>query len=264
MRNMDFGLRDKVAIVTGSSKGMGLAITKAYLQEGVKVMMVSRDEERLKNHFSAFQKQGGIVDYVAGDVADPKLATKVVKKVEDIWGRVDILINNAGGPPMGTFMEHDEKVWETAMQTNLMSVVRFCQAVAPLMIHNNWGRIISITSTAAKEPAPVMILSSTARAGVGAFTKAISTELARYNISVNIICPGGVLTERLESLIAARGERENRNYDELLNESQMGIPAQRFASPEEIADIILFLTSERGGYITGVSLAVDGGLLKSF
>lgn len=261
---MNFGLKDKVAIVTGSSKGMGLAITKAYLNEGVKVMMVSRNEARLKNQVLAFRKEGGIVDYVAGDVADTELAAIVVKKVKDLWGKADILINNAGGPPMGTFMEHDAKVWEIAMQTNLMSVVRFCQAVAPLMIHNNWGRIISITSTAAKEPAPVMVLSSTTRAGVGAFTKAISTELAQYNISANVICPGGVLTERLESLILARGERENRSYDELLNESQMSIPAKRFASPAEIADTILFLTSERGGYITGVSLAVDGGLLKSF
>jgi len=208
---MDFGLKDKVAIVTGASKGMGLAISKAYISEGVKVMMVSRDETLLQNHAVAFRKQGGIVDYVAGDVADPKLATKVIKKVEDIWGRVDILINNAGGPPMGTFMEHDEKVWETAMQTNLMSVVRFCQAVAPLMINNNWGRIISITSTAAKEPAAVMVLSSTARAGVGAFSKAISTELAPFNITANVVCPGGVLTERLGSLIHARAERENRN-----------------------------------------------------
>jgi 3-oxoacyl-[acyl-carrier protein] reductase len=261
---MDFGLKDKVAIVTGASKGMGLAISKAYLSEGVKVMMVSRDEALLQNHVLACRKEGGIVDFVAGDVSDPDLATKVVNKVKDLWGRTDILINNAGGPPMGTFMEHNTNVWEAAMQTNLMSVVRFCQAVAPLMISNNWGRIISITSTAAKEPAPVMVLSSTARAGVGAFTKAISTELAQYNISANVICPGGVLTERLESLIVARGERENRSYDELLNESQMSIPAKRFATPAEIADTILFLTSERGGYITGVSLAVDGGLLKSF
>ncbi|MDP4679083.1 MAG: SDR family NAD(P)-dependent oxidoreductase, partial [Cyclobacteriaceae bacterium] len=147
---MNFGFKDKVAIVTGSSKGMGLAITKAYLNEGVKVMMVSRDEARLKNQVLAFRKEGGIVDYVAGDVADFELAAIVVKKVKDLWGKADILINNAGGPPMGTFMEHDAKVWEKAIQTNLMSVVRFCQAVAPLMIHNNWGRIISITSTAAK------------------------------------------------------------------------------------------------------------------
>jgi len=261
---MDFGLREKVAIVTGSSKGMGLAITRAYLKEGVKVMMVARNEPALKNLADGFRKEGGVVDFMAGDVADAELANRVVNKAKELWGKVDILINNAGGPPMGQFLEHDAAVWEASIQTNLMSVVRFCQAVAPLMISNKWGRIISITSTAAKEPAPVMVLSSTTRAGVGAFTKAISTELAPFNISANVICPGGVLTERLESLINARAERESRNYDELLIESQMSIPAKRFAQPSEIADTILFLTSEQGGYITGVSLAVDGGLLKSF
>lgn len=261
---MDLGLKDKVAIVTGSSKGMGLAITKAYLKEGVKVMMVARNEQALQNLADDFRRDGGIVDFVAGDVADRELANKVVNKAKELWGTVDILINNAGGPPMGNFLEHNPAVWEAAIQTNLMSVIRFCQAAVPLMVNNKWGRIISITSTAAKEPAPVMVLSSTTRAGVGAFTKAISTELASFNISANVICPGGVLTERLSSLISARAERENRNYDELLTESQISIPAKRFADPSEIADTILFLTSEKGGYITGVSLAVDGGLLKSY
>ena len=261
---MDFGLRDKVAIVTGSSKGMGLAITKAYLQEGVKVMMVARNEKLLQSLIDDFRKEGGIVDFVAGDVADPDLANRVVNKTKELWGRVDILINNAGGPPMGGFLEHSEAVWHSVIQTSLLSVIRFCQAAAPLMIDNKWGRIISITSTAAKEPAAVMVLSSTARAGVGAFSKAISTELAPFNITANVVCPGGVLTERLGSLIHARAERENRNYEDLLTESQMSIPAKRFADPSEIADTILFLTSEKGGYITGVSLAVDGGLLKSF
>lgn len=261
---MDFGFKDKIAIVTGSSKGMGLAITQAYLKEGVKVMMVARNEKVLQSLTDDFRKGGGIVDFVAGDVADPELANRVVNKTKELWGKVDILINNAGGPPMGGFLEHTAAVWETAIQTSLVSVIRFCQAVVPLMIENKWGRIISITSTAAKEPAPVMVLSSTARAGVGAFTKAISTELAPFNISANVICPGGVLTERLVSLIHARAERENRNYEDLLTESQMSIPAKRFADPSEIADTILFLTSEKGGYITGVSLAVDGGLLKSF
>jgi 3-oxoacyl-[acyl-carrier protein] reductase len=261
---MEFGLKGKVAIVTGSSKGMGLAITQAYLNEGVKVMMVARNEKELRILTDDFRKGGGIVDFLAGDVGDPELANKVVNKTKELWGRVDILINNAGGPPMGGFLEHSEDVWQTVIQKSLLSVIRFCQAAAPLMIANKWGRIISITSTAAKEPAAVMVLSSTARAGVGAFTKAISAELAPFNISVNVICPGGVLTERLISLIHARAERENRNYEDLLTESQMSIPAKRFADPSEIADTILFLTSDKGGYITGVSLAVDGGLLKSF
>ncbi len=261
---MDLGIKNKVAIVTGSSKGMGLAITKAYLAEGVKVMMVARDGSALKAHVESFRKENRVVDYVAGDVADPALAKQIVDKTIELWGEVHILINNAGGPPMGGFLEHSVSIWESSVQTNLMSVIRFCQAVTPFMKKNKWGRIISITSTTAKEPSPVMVLSSTVRAGVGAFTKAISTELAPFNISANVICPGGVLTERLESLIHARSERESRNYQELLQESQLTIPARRFADPSEIADAILFLTSEKGGYINGVSLAVDGGLLKSY
>jgi 3-oxoacyl-[acyl-carrier protein] reductase len=261
---MDLGLKNKVAIVTGASKGMGLAITKAYLAEGAKVMMVARDEAALKKHVEFFRKENKQVEYVAGDVADRGLAKQVVDKTIQLWGEIHILINNAGGPAMGGFLEHAESVWDSAVQTNLMSVIRFCQAAAPFMKENKWGRIISITSTAAKEPAPVMVLSSTVRAGVGAFTKAIATELAPFNISANVICPGGVLTERLENLIQARSEREGRDFQELLQESQLSIPAKRFANPSEIANAILFLTSEKGGYINGVSLAVDGGLLKSF
>ena len=145
-----------------------------------------------------------------------------------------------------------------------MSVIRFSKAVTPHMKKNKWGRIVSITSSLAIEPSPVMVLSSTIRAGVSSFTKAISTELAADNITVNVICPGGVLTERLKSLIEDRTIRENRSYEEILNESQASIPANRFASSKEIADTILFLTSENGSYITGVSLAVDGGLLRSY
>lgn len=261
---MNLGLTNKVAIVTGSSKGIGLAITYAYLNSGVKVMMVSRDEILLKSITSEFKKSGFIVDFVAGDVADPELVNKVVNKTKLLWGKIDILVNNAGGPPMGNFLEQTPASWQSALETNLLSIIRFCTAVAPIMVENKWGRIISISSTTAKEPSAVMVLSSTVRAGVGAFTKSISNELAQYNITANVICPGGVLTDRLANLINVRAAREKRNTNELLMESEQSIPIKRFAKPDEIADTILFLTSEKGGYITGISLAVDGGLLKSF
>jgi 3-oxoacyl-[acyl-carrier protein] reductase len=147
---------------------------------------------------------------------------------------------------------------------HLFSVVRFCKAVAPSMKSKKWGRIISITSTVAKEPSPAMVLSATTRAGVAAFSKTLAIELAQFNISVNVICPGGVLTDRLVSLLQARAEREKRSYQEILLESQLSIPAQRFAKPEEIADVILFLASEKGGYVNGVSLSVDGALTKAY
>jgi 3-oxoacyl-[acyl-carrier protein] reductase len=127
---------------------------------------------------------------------------------------------------------------------------------------NKWGRIISITSTVAKEPSPLMVLSATTRAGVAAFSKSLAIELAPFNISSNVICPGGVLTDRLVDLLQAKAARENRSYQDLLFESQQAIPAKRFAKPEEIAEVILFLASEQGGYINGISLNIDGALTR--
>lgn len=261
---MDLGLKNKVAIVTGASKGMGLATVKRLLDEGVKVMMVARNESRLNTLKNEFESLGGKVKIFAADVAGKGVAEKVVEQTIKDWGKIDILINNAGGPPMGSFLDFDDKNWLDAINTNLLSCIYFSKAVAPHMKKHKWGRIVSITSTLAKEPAPVMVLSSTVRAGVGAFTKAISLELAADNITANVICPGGVLTDRLIELIEVRSKNENEPYEKLLAQSEQGIPAKRFADPVEIADSILFLVSEKGSYINGVSLAVDGSLLKSF
>ncbi len=261
---MNLGLEGRVAIVCGASKGMGFASSQALAQHGVKVLMVARDQSALEAAAKAIADEGGVVEAYAGDVRNPDLAQRTVDRCKELWGPVDILLNNAGGPPMGSFLEHDGGAWEAAIQTNLLSVVRFCKAVAPDMKAKNWGRIISITSTVAKEPSPAMVLSATTRAGVSAFSKALAIELAQFNISVNVICPGGVLTDRLVSLLQARAEREKREYQEILIETQASIPAKRFAEPQEIADVILFLASERGGYVNGVSLSVDGALTKAY
>ena len=252
-------MKKKVAVVTGASKGMGLGIVKEFLLEKMNVLMISRNGERLKE-----LNKGGNLEILAGDVSDVELPKKALNLVLKKWGKVDILINNAGGPPADSFLNHNEKAWESALQTNLMSVVRFSKEFTPIMKKNNWGRIVSITSTIAKEPSPLMVLSATARAGVAAFSKAISTELAVNNITVNVICPGGVLTDRLISLVKNRAELEKRPYEEVLKESEKSIPIQRFATVEEIAGTVSFLCSEKGRYITGVQLSVDGGLTKSF
>ncbi len=261
---MNLGLDGRVAIVCGASKGMGFASAQALAQHGAKVLMIARDASALEAAAKAIAAEGGVVEAYAGDVRNPDLAQLAVDRCKALWGPVDILINNAGGPPMGSFLEHDGAAWETAIQTNLLSVVRFCKTVAPDMKSKNWGRVISITSTVAKEPSPAMVLSATTRAGVSAFSKTLAIELAQFNISVNVICPGGVLTDRLVGLLQARAEREKRDYQEVLLESQASIPAKRFAEPQEIADVILFLASERGGYVNGVSLSVDGALTKAY
>ncbi len=261
---MNLELKTRVAIVCGASKGMGFACAQALALEGVKVLMIARDSAALAEAAQKISAKGGTVQAYAGNVSEFDLPASAVRRCKELWGTVDILINNAGGPPMGSFQEHGAAAWEAAIQTNLMSVVRFCQAVAPDMKEKKWGRIISITSTVAKEPSPAMVLSATTRAGVAAFSKSLAIELASFNISSNVICPGGVLTDRLVNLLQARAERENKPYQEILSESQQSIPAKRFARPEEVADVILFLASERGGYVNGVSLSVDGALTKAY
>ena len=256
-------MNKKVAVVTGASKGIGLGIVKEFLLNKMNVLMISRNEERLNKLKSEFNKDGNL-EILVGDVSDSELPKKALNLVLKKWGKVDVLINNAGGPPADSFLNHNEKVWESALQTNLMSVIRFSKEFAPIMKKNKWGRILSITSTIAKEPTPLMVLSATARAGVAAFSKAISNELAIHNITVNVICPGGVLTDRLISLVKNKAEIEKRPYEEVLKESEKSIPIQRFASVEEIATIVSFLCSEKGRYVTGVQLSVDGGLTKSF
>lgn len=261
---MELEIKNKVVIVTGASKGMGLATVDAFLAEGAKVMMVARNENELNQIKEEYIQQGYSIDYLKGDVAEEDLAIKVVDKTVKKWGSIDILVNNAGGPPKGSFLKHKSSAWDLAIQTNLMSVIRFSKAVVPFMKKNKWGRIISITSTIGKEPTPAMVLSATSRAGVAAFTKAISLELAEENITANVILPGGVKTDRLKDLIQARADQEKKDIKDLTKQIEQGIPAKRFAEPSEIADTIVFLASERGAYINGVSLAVDGSLSKSF
>jgi 3-oxoacyl-[acyl-carrier protein] reductase len=253
-----------VAIVTGASKGMGFATARALAREGVRVLMIARNPDPLSIAEVSLREQGGQVASMAGDVANPDLPALAREECLARWGSVHILVNNAGGPPIGTLLEHGASAWHAALEQNLMAAVRFSREVAPVMQRQQWGRIVSITSTIAKEPSPAMVLSATARSGVAAFTKAIAIELAPFNVTANVVCPGGVLTDRLTDLLKARAHRENRDFDELLAESQASIPARRFARPEEIANVIVFLASEAGSYVNGVSLSVDGALTRGF
>mgnify|MGYP006098690813 CR=1 FL=1 len=255
-------MKNKVAVITGGSKGIGLGIVKEFISNEINVLVIARNEKsllKLKNSYNSEQ-----IEILVGDVSDISLPGKALDLALSKWGRVDILVNNAGGPPADSFLNHSEKTWMTAFETSLMSVIRFSTVFAPIMKENNWGRILSITSTIAKEPSPMMVLSATMRAGVAAFNKAISTELAPYNITVNAICPGGVLTDRLISLVKKISDTNNKPFEEALSESENSIPIKRFASVEEIAKTAKFLCSDDGSYITGVQLSVDGGLSKSY
>ena len=261
---MDLGLENRVAIVTGGSKGMGLAVATGLASHGARVCIVARDPEILDEAAAAIRGRSETdVLAIPGDVRDPKLPERTVGEVMGKWGRLDILVNNAGGPPPGSFLEHSDEAWEDALQLNLLSTIRFTRAAIPIMKERNWGRILNITSSLAKEPTPMMVLSATARAGVSAFSKAIATELAPHGITVNTVCPGGVKTDRLVSLFNDLAKKQDTTAKELIEQAEANIPIGRFADPEEFAQILLFLASEKGGYVTGTSIVVDGGLTKS-
>ena len=261
---MNYSFLNKIAIVTGASKGIGFSIAEQLLRSGSKVMMVSRNKEDLNNALVRLNKFGRDVYGICGDVTDPELPKHAINEVILQWKSApNILVNNAGGPPMGSFLDHDDEVWGKTLQTNFLSAVRFTKEVVPNMKINNWGRIISISSTVAKEPTSQMVLSASARAALSAFNKSISIELASFGITANIINPGGVATSRLASLVEVQAKKNGIGYEEMLKIGCESIPAKRYAEPIEIANAALFLASEDASYITGVSLAVDGGLLKS-
>lgn len=261
---MKQSIENRVALVTGASKGIGKAIAQRLALDGARVVISARNEETLKRAASELSDHAGRpVDFVMADVTHPDSARMVVEHVKNKHGRVDILVNNAGGPRFGNLMDLSETDWDEALQLSLRAAIRFTRQCLPLMKTNGWGRIVNITSTVAKEPSPAMILSATARAGLHAFSKALSFEIAPAGITINTICPGGVLTDRLEHLLKARSEKEQVPYEALLKQSQSGIPIGRFAAPDELAAYAAFLCSDDARYITGTCVSVDGGLTKA-
>jgi len=261
---MNLELEGRVALVTGASKGIGKAIALAFAGAGVYPCILSRSKENLTVAAEEIEKVTSIKPLtISGDVGDPELIGLAVRQVMDGQGRLDILVNNAEGPPMGSFMEHDDGVWNEAYNRCLLAPVRFSRLVVPIMKAHSWGRIINITSVLAKEPTPAMVLSATLRAGVSAFAKAIAIELAPFGITVNTVCPSAVRTERMENLTRQAAMRQGKTYEEVLDQGQKMIPMGRFSTPKEIGDLVLFLTSERASYITGTSIVIDGGSTRS-
>lgn len=260
---MDLGIKGKTALVTASSKGIGKAIAESFAAEGCKVAICARDKDELLELSNDLKRRFGIdAVWSICDINKPGEIESTIEVVHKQLGTIDILVNNCGGPPSGYFTEFSDKQWQNAVDQVLMSTVRFIRLALPDMISNEWGRIINITSIAVKQPIENLLLSNTLRNGVTGLAKTLSTEYAKYNITVNNVAPGYTLTNRLYDLAVVRAKKENLSHEEILTAMAKETPANRFCSTEEVADAVLFLASRKASYITGITLNVDGGLNK--
>jgi 3-oxoacyl-[acyl-carrier protein] reductase len=236
---MDLGLSGRVALVCGGTRGIGRAVATVLTEEGAQV---------------AINGRGPTAPFPA-DVSVPAEAERLVHDVAKKLGRLDVLFCNAGGPPAASFRDQPADAWQKAIDLNLLSTVHLARAAVPIMSKAKWGRIICLVSVAAKQPLPGLILSSTARAGVLGFAKALADEVATDGITVNSICPGFIATERIQELTKARPEMMKQRLAE--------IPMHRVGTPAELGAAVAFLVSERASYITGAVLQVDGGFTRS-
>ena len=261
---MDLGLRGKIALVAAASRGLGRAVAEELAAEGASVVMCARGETALHEAAAAIRASSGMdVEAVVADVARPEDVERLVKTAYDRFGRVDILVTNAGGPPSGKFESLGPEKWNDAVQLTLLSTVNLCRAVLPGMRERRWGRIINVTSITVKQPVEGLMLSNSLRAGVTGFARTLANEVARDGITVNNILPGYTRTQRVEELARATAEREKISVAEAMMKWESEIPMRRLGEPKEFAALAAFLASERASYITGTSIQVDGGWIKS-
>ena len=260
---MDLGIRGRVAVVAGSSQGLGRAIADALAAEGVDLVINSRSADKLRTVKVEIEDAYGVrVEAVPCDLTPEDGARDLISAAEEAFGQVDILVTNTGGPPAGMFEDHSVEVWNEAIAQNFNSVVNLVRAALPGMKERRWGRIVNVTSISVKQPVKGLILSNSIRAGVTGFAKTISNEVAEFDVTVNNVLPGYTRTERLVHLAESIAERDGITVEDAYAGWAEEIPMGRLADPDEFGSLAAFLCSERASYITGQSIAVDGGWIK--
>jgi 3-oxoacyl-[acyl-carrier protein] reductase len=265
---MDLGLNNKVALVLASSKGLGLACAKLFYSEGANVIICSRSKENLEtatqeiNNYPNTKLNNEILALKV-DLNDEEQISILIKETIKKFGRIDILVHNAGGPPSAPISKLSHEDWQNSINLNLLSFIRVSELVLPIMQRQHSGRIIAITSVSVKQPINNLVLSNTTRLGVVGFAKTLANEYAKENILVNVVCPGPTLTNRMKELINTQMNETGKTEQEVMNFWLDNIPLGRLGQPEELANLVVFLASERASYITGTVVQVDGGFVKS-
>jgi 3-oxoacyl-[acyl-carrier protein] reductase len=262
---MDLGISGRVAMVAAASKGIGRAVATALAREGCRVSICARDRAALEAARLQILEEapGAAVRVFTCDVTKTEELEAWHRAAVEELGAVDILVTNTGGPPAATFLDLSEEQWRRGIDLTLMNVVRLCRLVLPGMRERGWGRIIHLTSLAAKQPIALLTISSTLRAGLSALTKTLSNEFARDGVTVNAVLPGHVLTDRQVELNEIRSKQEGIPLEEYASRVQATIPIGRYGEPREIGEVVAFLAGGRASYVTGATIQVDGGLIQS-
>ncbi len=261
---MDLKLAGKVALVAASSKGLGRAIAGQLAAEGCQVMISSRDQQQLeKTKCELIAETGGKIECHPCDITRRDEIETLVAATRKRLGKIDILINNAGGPPGGGFDQQDDDAWQAAFELNLLSYVRLIREVLP-DLKQSGGRIINVTSSSIKQPIPGLILSNAFRMGILGLAKSLADELAPHNILVTTVAPGRIATDRTAYLDQLKADKQGVSKEQIEEVARKNIPLSRYGDPEEFAKAVCFLASSASSYMTGSTLMVDGGMVKSY
>lgn len=250
-------------MVAAASKGLGRGVAESLAREGCRVSICARTEESLRDAKAAIESLGGEVLAVPCDVSNADQLKQWFDATVARFGQVDILVTNTGGPPAAKFQALTEEQWRDGIDSTLMNIVRLSRLVLPGMQQRKWGRIVHVTSLVAKQPTELLTISSTLRAGISGLTKTVADQVAADNVLVNAVLPGHFLTDRQYHLGEIRSKEQGITMDQYLEQAANAVPLRRLGHPQEFGDVVTFICSERASYMTGASIQVDGGIIRS-
>lgn len=260
---MDFGLKGKTALVLGGGGGLGRAIAKSLATEGANVAVAGIGSTSIDGTVAELKAIGGRYLGLIWDLADLSVINANISKVESELGAIDILVNNTGGPPPASAAGQDPALWAQQFRAMVLSIITITDCILPGMKSRGWGRILTNTSSGVIAPIPNLAISNALRLSLVGWSKTLAREVGKDGITANIVVPGRIATSRVAALDSAKAKREGRSAEEVATESQGTIPLGRYGKPEEYADVVTFLASERAAYITGSVIRIDGGLIPS-